>query len=48
MAIFTESVCLNWFNESSLKFANSKTSITWDKSIEDKDQVVKNIKCSLE
>ena len=41
MAIFTESVCLNWFNEASLKFVNSKTHINWDKSIKDKDQVIK-------
>ena len=42
MAIFTESVCLDWFNEGvSLKFANSKTYIGWDKSIKDKDQVIK-------
>ena len=41
MAIFTESVCLNWFNEASLKFADSKTYIGWDKSIKDKDQVIK-------
>lgn len=41
MAIFTESVCLNWFNETSLKFVNSKTYIGWGKSIKDKDQVIK-------
>ena len=42
MAIFTESVCLNWLNEeASLKFTNSKTYIGWDKSIKDKDQIIK-------
>lgn len=41
MAIFTESVCLSWFNEVSLKFVNSKTYVGWDKSIKDKDQVIK-------